>query len=894
MKLYVKLLNYQLVTNIKKFNLILLLFFINIETTKASTSYSFDSQTKVIQQSKTKIYIKKNSSIPIDNLLKISNFFTPIDGFSVIIESGQQSGDNIKFDNSLAVQSANIHGTYTANNGVLKFRGETSSENWEQILRTVSFQSNELGCRKITFNAGSMLGLEINERMHYYEYLPIKSTWRQARDSAKLRTHFGMQGYLATITEKPESDFINTKVQGKGWIGASDSESEGASEGWWKWVTGPEAGLYFWHGVANGYPLNEMFNNWRPRAEPNDYKKSGCRACVLEGGEDFALAGWYKDTWNDYPNGHEAIQGYVVEYGGFEQEKISISAIYDVCVVDEIPVEVIQEKHNFLVKDSDEVALKSIIKTKIINKPSDLVFNSINNENNALKEFNGFIKAEILDDSDNLILTLGYIEFDKNSQFLFRNLLLDKAYKKLKIKITALKTGDNYSFIDFDSCGIASECFEKISQQETYISDYFAVRPEKFDIKISQDLVKAGVDFKLNINALDFENHNSENYNETNLTSVYFDFIEAKENCIQEKFNKLNLIDFNNGNFEKNIFYPEVGHLNIKISEKEGYEFAKIDENDTSNELRLITSDEKNISFEPHHFNLESNLTNFKKYDFTYFANELDQMFGEFNSELKALNLQENITKNYDKSCYSEEQNRTFDFNITQNSNHNLVFNTYNSEKNITKSYNYNLENLKINHSFLKEDFNSGVSELNLNLNFTRENNLTLNPVEIKFENQKAIFLYGRVLDLNKKVKGIETDFNPIFEVFLNKNNIIDFAGKSKIEINWFENLEHKNTDQGEIFDIEAFRKNDILLYLNTKKIQYITSEKHGFPFGSSLFIIPSPWLIYDHFNGNAIKNRFKVEFYSDKKKETENKPKDKFSDETENLTFIRDRRIEW
>lgn len=141
---------------------------------------------------------------------------------------------------------------------------------------------------------------------HFYEFVSATGiTWSAARDAAALRTYNGMQGYLATITSANEDAFVAQKLQGEGWFGASDQETERT----WKWVTGPEAGTAFYD-QNTGAAINGAYNNWAP-GEPNDFKYGNPN----HPGEDWAH--YYSDaTWNDYPNSAGSIVGYIVEYGG--------------------------------------------------------------------------------------------------------------------------------------------------------------------------------------------------------------------------------------------------------------------------------------------------------------------------------------------------------------------------------------------------------------------------------------------------------------------------------------------------------------------------------------------------------------------------------------------------
>jgi hypothetical protein len=164
---------------------------------------------------------------------------------------------------------------------------------------------------------------------HYYEWVPANGiTWLQAKAQAATKSFNGMQGYLVTVTSAAEMAFVNSKIQGQGWMGASDL----ASEGTWRWVTGPEGmengglGRHFSNQFktgncsANTAPgINGNYANWGG-GEPND-----CGANIGQfaptdpnrGGEHYAHF-YGGGIWNDYPNSVGAITGYIVEYGGLE------------------------------------------------------------------------------------------------------------------------------------------------------------------------------------------------------------------------------------------------------------------------------------------------------------------------------------------------------------------------------------------------------------------------------------------------------------------------------------------------------------------------------------------------------------------------------------------------
>jgi len=168
---------------------------------------------------------------------------------------------------------------------------------------------------------------------HYYEYVPsIGITWTSAKVAAENRTYFGLQGYLATITSAEEAQLSGEQAAGAGWIGGSDSETEGI----WKWVTGPETGTIFWNGLSNGSSPNFAF--WNAN-EPNQF-----------GDEDYAHVTspniGIPGSWNDLtntgsPSGDYQPKGYIIEYGGLPGDPIinisASSSIYTPYIIDSMP-----------------------------------------------------------------------------------------------------------------------------------------------------------------------------------------------------------------------------------------------------------------------------------------------------------------------------------------------------------------------------------------------------------------------------------------------------------------------------------------------------------------------------------------------------------------------------
>ena len=263
---------------------------------------------------------------PLSQINIVTNFNiidpddTEIEVLHVQISTGYQNGQDQLL---LTGSHPNIVTTWDNTQGKLTLRdingGEMLYTDLIAAVKDVVFQSSSTtftGERNFSFNIGDANYLPSTG--HYYEYVADSGiTWTEARDAAQLRTYFGLQGYLATITTPEEAQLSGEQAAGAGWLGGSDSETADV----WKWVTGPEAGTIFWNGQMNGSTPN--YANWNT-GEPNDWP-------IGTGANDeqyvhvtFGVGD--PGSWNDLPNGGSTgnyfPQGYIVEYGGMPGDPV--------------------------------------------------------------------------------------------------------------------------------------------------------------------------------------------------------------------------------------------------------------------------------------------------------------------------------------------------------------------------------------------------------------------------------------------------------------------------------------------------------------------------------------------------------------------------------------------
>ena len=155
---------------------------------------------------------------------------------------------------------------------------------------------------------------------HAYQFIAAPGvTWDKARGDAAALSWQGHAGYLATIEDAGEYQFIVDHVFPHAYPDVTYLGGRQTAPGEWRWVTGPSAaaeggkGLLFWRGDEQGEAQGGHYANWMSTAFQHGGKWDIAKVCCVS---IFSYGVPQFSTSLGDGNSDEHVAGYIVEFGG--------------------------------------------------------------------------------------------------------------------------------------------------------------------------------------------------------------------------------------------------------------------------------------------------------------------------------------------------------------------------------------------------------------------------------------------------------------------------------------------------------------------------------------------------------------------------------------------------
>jgi len=487
-------------------------------------------------------------------------------------------------------------------------------------------------------------------------------------------------------------------------------------------------------------------------------------------------------------------------------------------------------------------------------------------------------------------------EFDANTTAeitaQFQN--ITSAHKDVNVifQTCANYDGTLYTLYPYTNC--SSDCSSN-AEQTSGIPCYryfenknnFAIRPDHFGWGTIPTNLRAGNDINVTLQALNYADNFTSDYNETlqiQGSSPSAEYKDEKSACYTGALT-VTSATFVNGEANVTFSYSEVGDLNITLTDTNGSEFAHVDAQDTSDSERLITPATQLFTLTPDHFNIDATLSNSVS-NFTYISNDLSESV-KLDMNITAKSEANVTTKNYNKNCYAQN----FDLNLSY-----LIDGVSDGRQVLYKELNnpdYNRTETNLNANNFKID-NNGTASLKFFINFDRNVSNALNPFVMQIQainvldanntlgripqtlDTNATFIYGRTHAPRKRFVGssgddfiyyeAHCDGNDSFNVNCDKSLLPNgINSTSTDDPRWFKNTSH-TTASGNAGSVNQKGSSNAvtsgtLSGTSTITVPLTYDGTKGYPYKATMENNASSWLIYNKYNANATKNEFEVEF---------------------------------
>ena len=568
----------------------------------------------------------------------------------------------------------------------------------------------------------------------------------------------------------------------------------------------------------------------------------------------------------------------------------------------------------------DPINSKNALYTQITNKPFYVKILALGTDNMTLKAYNGDINITIITTPH----YNGDITHDKSvCKTAIKNSLF--GFVKLNFQNTASKTqsftyssaNKNLSFgIVYDDGGT----FDYVCSR-----DNFSIRPANYSIDMNETKLIGGRTYKLDINATKYGTiTNALGYTQTinnNSDKNATEQLDLPTTCTTLSGSKTPLnITFNNGVVQHNYTYPNIGDINITITDAN---WTNVDQRqksdgsidciagsntmipDVNGKIGCLVSSTKQFSFSPKMFRIALSIKNFDNGSFTYISNNKN-MSASLKIKISAILDNNSTATNYTAKCFSKDINTTIKL-ISLPSSTEWLTNDGNATKRIIFFDDKNITTIKENNgtgwitlSSKEGNFTSGIADINATFNFKREINSTDEPFHIKkndfnitindtsningsdfnrTNDQNVTFFYGRVHapDYSAENNTTISDAKIYYEVYCKDCNKSQYPslGKESIDgVYWYINSAHNSINDGNISNFLnslTYNTSNNLIFTPPKSPNNISNgiENHtityngnSYPYKENVDINASKWLIYNPYDKTAKYNSFNVEFY--------------------------------
>jgi hypothetical protein len=155
---------------------------------------------------------------------------------------------------------------------------------------------------------------------HAYRYIAAPDiSWQQAREAAERQSWKGHRGYLATIANAAEYQFVVDRLFPTTYPDVTYLGGRQTAPGEWRWVTGPEGradggkGTLFWRGDEQGAVEDGHYANWMSSAFQHGGKWDVSHVCCVT---LFSYSVPQFSTSLGTGDSDEHVAGYIVEFGG--------------------------------------------------------------------------------------------------------------------------------------------------------------------------------------------------------------------------------------------------------------------------------------------------------------------------------------------------------------------------------------------------------------------------------------------------------------------------------------------------------------------------------------------------------------------------------------------------